>query len=135
MNELSQEIALLREEGIEEIIIAGDINQDITYIQIQNFMRENGLYEIHQELTNEDDPIRDQTYKNGSKQIDAVFSTESIVRVARGSKIVDFDEIIIIDYQGFLIDINVNEYFNLSASTYNQSTSRKLNPGNRIHRQ
>ena len=29
----------------------------------------------------------------------------------------------------------MNEYFNLPASTYDQSTSRKLNPGNRIHRQ
>ena len=66
LNELSQEIVSLREEGIKEIIIAGDINQDITNIQIQNFMRENGLYEIHQELTNEEDPTRDRTYKNGS---------------------------------------------------------------------
>ena len=47
LNELSQEIASLREEGIEGIIIAENINQDITHIQIQNFMRENGLYEIH----------------------------------------------------------------------------------------
>ena len=63
-----------------------------------------------------------------------MFGTESVVRVARGSKIVDFDEIIIIDHQGFLIDIDVNEYFNLPASTYNRSASRKLNPGKRNHR-
>ena len=44
-------------------------------------MRENGLYEIHQELTNEEDPTRDRTYKNGNNQIDVVFGTESIVRV------------------------------------------------------
>ena len=108
----------MKEEGIEGIIIAGDINQDITYIQIQDFMRENGLYEIHQELTNEEDSARDRTYKNGSKQIDTVFGTESVVRVARGSKIIDFDEVIITDHQGFLIHINVNEYFNLPASIY-----------------
>ena len=97
-------------------------------------MRENGLYEIHQELTNEEDSTRDWTYKNRSKQIDTVFGTESVVRVARGSKIIDFDQVIITDHWGFLIDIDVNGYFNLPASTYDQSASRKLNPGNRIHR-
>ena len=69
-------------------------------------------------MTNDDDSTRDRTYKNRSKQIDIVFGTESIVRVARGSKIVDFDKIIITEHRGFLIDINVNEYFNLSLSTY-----------------
>ena len=135
LKELTEEISLLKEEGIEGIIIAGDINQDITHIQIQKFMQENGLFKIHQELTNEEETTRDRTYKNGSKQIDAVLGTEAIVRVAQGSKIVDFDEIIITDHRGFLIDLDVNEYFNLPASIYDHSTSRKLNPGNQIHRQ
>ena len=82
LKELSDEISLLREERIEGIIIAGDINQDITHIQIQKFMQENGLFEIHQELTNEEETTRDRTYKNRSKQIDAVLGTEAIVRVA-----------------------------------------------------
>ena len=53
LKEILQEITKLKEEGIGGIIIAGDINQDINHIQIQEFMRENGLYEIHQELTSE----------------------------------------------------------------------------------
>ena len=71
--ELSKEINRVKEEGVEGIIIAGDINQDINHHQIQKFMRENGLYEIHQEITNNESSNRDNTYKNGRNQIDAVF--------------------------------------------------------------
>ena len=63
LKEISQEIIKLKEEGIEGIIIAGDINQDINHIQIQEFMRENGLYEIYQELISEEYSERDRTYK------------------------------------------------------------------------
>ena len=59
--------------------------------------------------------------------------TEQIVRVTRGSKIVDFNEIIIIDHRGFIFDIDINEYFNLPASQYNRSKLRKLNLINRTH--
>jgi len=97
-------------------------------------MRENGLYEIYQEITNNKSSDRDNTYKNGRNQIDAVFGTEQIVRVIRGSKIVDFDIIIITDHRGFMFDIDINEYFNLPASQYDRSELRKLNPVNRTHR-
>ena len=114
--ELSKEINRVKEEGIEGIIIAGDINQDINHHQIQKFMRENRLYEIYQEITNNESSDRDNTYKNGRNQIDAVFGTEQIVRVTRGSKIVDFDEIIITDHRGFMFNIDINKYSNLPAS-------------------
>ena len=97
-------------------------------------MRENGLYEIHQELTIEEINERDRTYKDGQNQLDAVFGTKSVLRVARGSKIVDFDEVILTDHRGFIFDLDVNEYFNLPASAYDKSESRKLNLGNRKHR-
>ena len=45
--DLSNEIRRIKEDGIKGIIIVGDINQDINHPQIQQFMRENGLYEIH----------------------------------------------------------------------------------------
>ena len=46
----------------------------------------------------------------------------------------DFDEIIITDYRGFIFDVNVKEYFGLEASKYDKSETRKLNPINRKHR-
>ena len=71
--ELSKEINRVKEEGIKGIIIAGDINQDINHYQIQKFMRENELYEIQQEITNNKSSDRDNTYKNRRNQIDAIF--------------------------------------------------------------
>ena len=47
LDDLLKEILMLKAEGIEGIIIAGNINQDIKHDQIQKFMRENRLYKIH----------------------------------------------------------------------------------------
>ena len=97
-------------------------------------MRENGLYELHQELTDCPRNERDNTCKNSRNQINAVFGMEEVNRATIGSKLVDFDEIIITDHRGFLIDIDFKAYFKLQVSQYNKSESRKLNPTNRLHR-
>ena len=46
---------------------------------------------------------------------------------------VDFDEIIITEYRGFIFDIDINEYFEIMAHKYDRSETRKLNPTNRKH--
>ena len=97
-------------------------------------MRENGLYELHQELTDCPRDKRDNTYKIGRNQINAIFRMKKVNRAAIGSKLVDFNEIIITNHRGFLIDIDFKAYFKLQASQYDKSESRKLNPTNRLHR-
>jgi hypothetical protein len=58
-----------------------------------------------------------------------------VVNVTKGSKLIDFDEIIITDHRGFMFDINIKEYFNISASKRDRSESRRLNLTNRKHRE
>ena len=65
LQELSNEINDLRTNRIEGIVITGDMNQDISNDQMQQFIRENGLYEIHQEMNEQEEEERDRTYKNG----------------------------------------------------------------------
>ena len=64
-------------------------------------------------MTNYEYEERDRTYKNRRNQIDVVWRMELILYSTGGSKLVDFDEVIIIDYRGFLFDIDFHEYFHL----------------------
>ena len=64
-------------------------------------------------MTNYEYEERDRTYKNGRNQINVVWGIEPILHSTRGSKLVDFNEVIITDHRGFLFDIDFHEYFHL----------------------
>ena len=44
---LLEEIVKARGENVRDFILAGDFNQDVDRDQMQWFIRENGLLEIH----------------------------------------------------------------------------------------
>jgi len=111
------------------------MNQDISSEPMQQFIRENSFYELHQELNKVEENKRDNTYKNGQKQIDVILGTEPILQATRGSKIIDFNEVIITDHRGFIFNVDINEYFEITASKYDKSESIKLNPTNKKHRE
>jgi len=134
LEEISKEIKLLQHEGVNGIILAGDFNQDIGSDRIQRFLCENGLYEVHREVNECEEQVRDKTYQSGSNQLDAVFVTRKVLRSIKGSKLVDFNDIILSDHRGFIFDMDFEEYFNLNPSRYDRSKTRKLNPNNRKHR-
>ena len=119
---------------MRDIILYGDFNQDIDSEQMQRFMRENGLLEIHENLNEVDYMQRDRTHKEGSKQIDAVLATDGIRQCMKGSLIVDFNNIVISDHRGFVFDIDIKEYFQINYSKYDTSDHVKLNPTKRSHR-
>ena len=76
---LSEEIVKARGENVRDFILARDFNQDVDRDQMQRFMRENGLLEIHEHLNENDCGTKDKTCKLGSKQIDAVLATEEVL--------------------------------------------------------
>jgi len=96
------------------------------------FTRENRLFEVYQEV-NRIIGERDKTHKTGRNQIDTVFSSEPIINCTEGSRLLDFDEVIITDHRGFMVDIDFNVLFNINHSKYDQSNIRSLNPTNRVH--
>ena len=57
--------------------------------------------------------------KRESKLIDSVIVSKRIIELIEGSKIIDFNIVIITDYRGVVIDINFENYFEIKKSTYN----------------
>jgi len=97
-------------------------------------MVENGLYKIHREVNDFESSVRDKTYNKGSNQIDAVLASEEVLNQVRGSRLVDFNKVVISNHRGFLIDIDFEQYFEMTVSVYDRSETRKLNLTNRKHK-
>ena len=97
-------------------------------------MRENGLKEVHGSANENEENRVDHTRENGSKQIDAMLATEEALDSIIGSQIVDFNEIVMSDHRGFIVDINKHYFFRLLPSNYDEIQLRMLKPCNRKHR-
>ena len=59
-----------------------------------------------------------------------MFDIGNILNYIRGSKIVDFNVIIITDYRGFISDSNTKRYFKIKVSQYNNADTIKFNTTN-----
>lgn len=67
------------QENMNDIIIAGDLNKDISLKDIKRFFIEQGLFDIHNIVNETEDRQMDSTYKYGSKYIDIVAATIGIL--------------------------------------------------------
>jgi len=134
LTEITDEITLWKSKGTQNFIVAGDFNQDVTKERICKFQRDNGIEEIHQEYHYRNDRVRDATHKSGKSQIDAVFASTEVIDCVQGSKLIDFNEIVITDHRGFMFDVNIMRYFRKKKDDYDESQNRNLNPNNRKHR-
>ena len=56
---------------------------------------------------------KDSTYKKGSKSIDLVATTSRLLEYIDRYRLIDYNEIIVSNYQGYLIDINLENYFDI----------------------
>jgi len=93
LESLSKELKTSKQERVLDFLVVGDFNQDIEGEQMKVFMRENGLFDIHSTMNPNNERDRDNKYKTGSKQIDAVLSIPDLLDSIQGSKLVDFHEV------------------------------------------
>jgi len=134
LEKLLLEVEKARNEGVKDIIIAGDFNQDIDGDQMRKFMRENGLFEVHEMVNETDNYLKDRTQENSTKQIDTVLATEEVLQTIRESILVDFKDIIDMDHRDFIFDLDIKEYFTIEASMYDEIETNTLDPTKRSHR-
>ena len=57
---------------------------------------------------------RDNTFIEGSKCIDFVLVTSSVIKFIKGCELINYDQIIETDHQGYLFDINLEQYFEMN---------------------
>ena len=122
-------------EKFDDVLIAGDINQDVSSEWTQKFMKENGLAEVHEIVNEAEDDRKDNTHAKESKKIDAMMATDRTMQATRGSKITDFQEIINTDHRGFVIDLDAEDFFSIESSKHDQTDNATLDSTKRVHRE
>ena len=77
----------------------------------------------------------DNTYRNRLKCINSVAVSENIMRFLEGSKLCETYEILDTDHRRYIIDININGYFNKEFSNWNNINKLILDLGKYTHRE
>ena len=76
--------------------------------------------EIHTFPNGQYEQSRDSTFIIGWKQIDFTATTIGLLEYIDGYKLINYNKILITDYQGYLIDLNLSEYFNIEENCINK---------------
>jgi len=120
---------------ISDIIIAGDYNQCIYDREVQKFHEEIGVKEVHVIANNIEIERLDRTYKNGSKPIDSIAATCGIMDFVEGCKLLSYNEIVETDHRAYMVDVNIEEYFDENMNEWDNINHVILNPARRSHRE
>ena len=96
---------------VNNIVIGGNFNQDIVSLDIQEVYIKLGIKDIHQYFNYIEVEDLDRTFWYGSKSIDSVVVTLNILQCVEGSKLLEINEVVRIDCRSYLIDINLEMYF------------------------
>ena len=86
MKSVSKDITKARAQGAHGTTVSGYFNQEIVSNDVQAFMRQNRLFEVHRKVNNIEGDERDDAYKKGRNQIDVVFATDEVLSAIRGRK-------------------------------------------------
>ena len=121
-------------KNINDIIIAGDYNQDISSKEITKFHEEIGVRDVHKTI-NMIGETSDSTYKHGSKQIDSIAASNGIMNYIEGSRLMNYNEIIQSDHRAYMIDIDIREYFKDEFEGWDNVNRVMLNPARKSHRE
>ena len=99
------------------IIIAGDINQDIESLEVQQFHIELRASDVHHAFNRIEFSEMNNTYITRSKPIDSIMVSLNIMDCIEGCELLEADKIIITNHCSCIIDINFERYFNSQLSS------------------
>ena len=104
---------------INNIIIGGDLNQDIASKEVQEFYSNLRVKDIHQSFNYIILNNLDYTHRWEIKYIDSITVTLVILEYAEGSKLYKRCDIIDTDHRSHIIDINLESYYKDEFSEWN----------------
>jgi len=95
----------------------------------------NRLIDTYQHVNDVSKGQYNKMHVRGSKCIDMVAMTYGILSYVKGCKLVEVDEIIPCDHQGYIIDLDINRYFEYEVGSYDKIGRIELTPSKRSHRE
>ena len=75
----------------------------------------------------------DHTEVRGSKPIDTVAASYRIIDYVEDSQLLECNDIVFTDHRAYVIDINLEDYFNDQLSSWDEINRVMLNPSRQSH--
>ena len=94
------------------MIVVGDVNENVYLTDSEQFLILNGLININEVMNGQiESKNRDSIYQYGSNYIDIVAVSTNLLEFIDECSIVNFNQIIITDHREFLVDMNLEDFF------------------------
>ena len=119
---------------MDDVIIAGDLNESANSNDIKKFFTEIGVEDVHSRINNIPLKEMDKTYINGSNSIDTIAVSEGIMEYVEGVKLIAHNEIVTMDHRAYVVDINMEEYFSDEFSQWDAINHAMLDPARKSYR-
>ena len=97
-------INFMDQNKTKDIIVAGDFNQSLYSKDIESFLINNGLFEIHDLLNSNKTSRRDNIYIIGFKCIDFMVAISGVINFIEDYKLINYNQII--------LNFNINLFLN-----------------------
>ena len=123
-----------KQHDIDDLIIAGDLNQNINANEIKKFFSDIGVEDVHSVINNIRKEEMDKTYVHGSNPIDTIAMSEGLLEYVEGSKLLSHNEIVNTDHRAYVVDVNLEGYFEDEMSSWDDVNHTTLNPSKKSHR-
>lgn len=117
-----------------DIIVAGDFNKDIHSEYIKEFFRTNSLKDTHS-MINSNSQHTDYTQLRGSKCINSIAMSTSLLDYIIGDIMIETNKITTSDHQGYIIDLNLEEYFQQNTNRFDNINFEILSLSRKIHKE
>ena len=122
-----------QKEDIDDIIIAGDLNQNVNANEIRQFFTDLGVDDVHSRINRIENKDLDKTQVPRSNPIDLIAALEGLMEFIEGSKLLSHNEIVWSDHRAYVIDVNFEDYFNEELSRWDNINHVILDPAKRSY--
>lgn len=109
-------------EHVDDVTLAGDCKENVESKEIEEFMIINGLIDAFWHVNKEEEGEREKTHIRG-ECIYSIAVTNGLLHYLNGCEMMSFNEIIVTDYRGFLLDIDMRSHFKVQMSDYDDQTT------------
>ena len=99
-----------------DTIVVGDFNQHIGSNEMETFFFAIGAEDAYARLNNVNVNALDKTYAHRSNRIDSIALSEGIMEYEEGTKLLEYNNIVFADHRAYLLDVNMEEYFDENSS-------------------
>ena len=77
----------------------------------------------------------DSTHAVESKYIDSIAMSYDLLEFVKGCRLYEINEIINTDYRSYIIDLNIEKYFEIEIGSLDKINYRIIDPKKRTHRE